>query len=271
MQTTAFLNSLSCRTRTPVGIWQSWRYSLCSYDEVLETYIRREGNDFEWNRRLGKSQSSVFHPQLQQFLEGLLADDPGDLMSEVCDEAVQLEFQGHVVPHKSNSARRVMHGKESEGQRNIWGMVPRAPKSTFTHLAHRGILRNPMFPGRGIVTTQTPRIGLVVDDSERIIEALTPRLGKFFDECYGATSPAEAEAILQNHQVTHLVCDFDLGGEHPVGTDLVKKWRLQYPGIVRAIIFSGTRPSMIPTIPEVDAVLEKPSSIVALKAALQIE
>ena len=120
------------------------------------------------------------------------------------------------------------------------------------------------------MTTQTPRIGLIVDDSAMTVKLMSRTFGKFFDQFYGATNPAEAEAILQTHPVTHLICDFDLGGEHPVGTDLVQKWRSLYPGIVRAIIFSGSRPSMIPTIPEVDAVLEKPSSIVALKAALQI-
>ncbi len=120
------------------------------------------------------------------------------------------------------------------------------------------------------MTTHTPRTDPAVDDSAMTVKTISRTLGKFFDQFYGATSPAEAEAILQTHPVSHLICDFDLGGEHPVGTDLVQKWRPQYPGIVRAIIFSGSRPSMIPTIPEVDAVLEKPSSLPALMAALHI-
>lgn len=121
------------------------------------------------------------------------------------------------------------------------------------------------------MTTQTPGIGLVVDDSKETVETITRILGRFFDQCYGAMNPAEAEAILQTHPVTHLVCDFNLGGEHPVGTDLVQKWRAQYPGIVRAIIFSGSQPSLIPTIPEVDEILAKPSSLSAMMAALGIE
>ncbi len=120
------------------------------------------------------------------------------------------------------------------------------------------------------MTTQTPRIGLVVDDSAMIVKAISRTLGKSFDQFYGATSPAEAEAILQTHPVSHLVCDFDLGGEYPVGTDLIQKWRSLYPGIVRAIIYSGSQPSLISTTPEVDAVLEKPSPLSAMKAALQI-
>ena len=121
------------------------------------------------------------------------------------------------------------------------------------------------------MTTQTPRIGLAVDDHKRVVDVLTRRLGEFFVEFYGATNPADAEAILNAHPVTHLICDFDLGGWHPVGTDLVKKWRSLYPGIVRAIIHSGAQRSMIPTIPEVDAVLSKSASIADLKAALHIE
>jgi CheY-like chemotaxis protein len=121
------------------------------------------------------------------------------------------------------------------------------------------------------VTTQTPRIGLAVDDHERVIELLSRRLGEFFDQFYGATNPADAEAILAAHPVTHLVCDFDLGGEHPVGTYLVQKWRSQYPGIKRAIIHSGAQRSIIPTIPEVDDILSKPASIFALKTALHIK
>ena len=120
------------------------------------------------------------------------------------------------------------------------------------------------------MTTQTPGICLVVDDSKETVETITRILGRLLDQCYGATNPAEAEAILQAHPVSHLVCDFNLGGEHPVGTVLVQRWRSQYPGIVRAIIFTGSQPSMIPTIPEVDAVLAKPSSLSAMMDALQI-
>ena len=121
------------------------------------------------------------------------------------------------------------------------------------------------------MTTQAPKIGLAVDDHERVVEVLSRKLGEFFDEFYTATNPDDAEAILGACAVTHLVCDFDLGGWHPVGTDLVGKWRSQYPGIVRAIIHSGADRSMIPKIPEVDAVLSKPASITALKTALHIE
>jgi type VI secretion system protein ImpL len=78
------------------------------YDEVLKTYIRREGNDFEWNRRLGKSQGSVFAPNLQQFLER--SYDITHVFFPTGAESPRVDFDLRVRPHPRVAIQQVTIG-----------------------------------------------------------------------------------------------------------------------------------------------------------------
>ena len=120
------------------------------------------------------------------------------------------------------------------------------------------------------MTAPSMTIALAVDDSEAILKSLERILARRFDEMHTATTPAEAEEILAAHPVTHLICDFRLGDDLPVGTELITDWCGRYPGIERAVIVSGSLRKEIVAPVEVDQVLGKPVSLPELMAALKI-
>ena len=84
-----------------------------------------------------------------------------------------------------------------------------------------------------------PRMLLIVDDDPRICRMLSRRLESSFDGFHTAGTPADAEFKLKEESITHLICDFNLGEEAPKGTDLIAKWRSQYPSIERAVLFTS--------------------------------
>jgi CheY-like chemotaxis protein len=102
------------------------------------------------------------------------------------------------------------------------------------------------------------RVALVVDDEPAFCRALTRLLGDSFDEVLVATIPAQAEQLLENHPITHLVCDYRLGEALPPGTVFVSKWRRRFANIRRAIVLTGALDYYVFDAPaEVDAVRAK--------------
>jgi DNA-binding response OmpR family regulator len=85
-----------------------------------------------------------------------------------------------------------------------------------------------------------PRVLLIVDDDPRLCRMLSRRLESSFDELHTANTPADTERKLQKESVTYLICDFNLGEGSPQGTDLIAKWRSQYPSTERAVLFAST-------------------------------
>lgn len=112
---------------------------------------------------------------------------------------------------------------------------------------------------------------LILDDDARVGKSVARILLCGFDRVFTATTPSQAEALLGSNRVTHLVFDCDLGEGQPKGTDLVSRWRNEYPAIERAVIVTGSRLSEIDPPPEVDVVLSKPAARVELFAALAID
>jgi CheY-like chemotaxis protein len=131
------------------------------------------------------------------------------------------------------------------------GVVVDIPRETLFHSAHRN-------PGEG--TMETKRNVLVVDDEPKVCTMLRRALGPSFDKVLTATSCSEADILLKDGCVTHLVCDYCLGAGQPLGTDSVASWRETYPSITRAVLFSGSAPESIVPPPEVDAVVSKLTS-----------
>ena len=66
-----------------------------------------------------------------------------------------------------------------------------------------------------------------------------------------------AEEILDNYPVTHLVLDYNLGGDSPCGLDLVSAWRRRYPMIGRVVLLTGARISMLDVPGDVDVAINK--------------
>ncbi|MCP4601296.1 MAG: hypothetical protein GY847_12360 [Proteobacteria bacterium] len=101
------------------------------------------------------------------------------------------------------------------------------------------------------------KILLVVDDDENISKALKRLLGRKFHEIVTAQNSGEAVLLLETRSVTHLVCDYWLGNGEPLGIDLVPAWRMKYPSIERAVIFTGNEINSIPVPFGVDEILSK--------------
>lgn len=97
-------------------------------------------------------------------------------------------------------------------------------------------------PGRASINNDNKSKGilLVVDDDPEMRKTLKRILSIHFDSVLTAGTPEEANEILSRHDVTQIVSDYDLGGNHPRGTELIVEWRKRYPSIRRALLFTAT-------------------------------
>ena len=88
-------------------------------------------------------------------------------------------------------------------------------------------------------TVTLKKILLIIDDEPVIAKFLLRRLTPCFDAVITASTPAEAEKILSQVQVSHIVSDYYLGPNQPNGFQLIAKLRAAHPHIDRAVVFSG--------------------------------
>lgn len=111
---------------------------------------------------------------------------------------------------------------------------------------------------------------LVVDDREDLRNGYYRYFARFFDEVCLAADPCAAEVFLtrQVNPPTHLICDYWLGDGHPVGAQIVPRWRRLCPSIVRTALVSGSQVAELPATEGIDAVFEKPLELKALRAFL---
>ena len=110
---------------------------------------------------------------------------------------------------------------------------------------------------------------LIVDDDPQIRKMLVRILSGDFDEVIVAATPPEAERKLMVYTVTHLVSDFNLGREHPPGTELVVRWRKRYRSIERAILLTGSDLAEVEIPVEVDQYFFKVADPSEIKKALK--
>jgi CheY-like chemotaxis protein len=113
---------------------------------------------------------------------------------------------------------------------------------------------------------------LIVDDEELVCRGILRNFRHCFDQIFFATHPDDAERILQQAEVTNLVCDYYLGDSVPRGTELMIKWRKSYPRIKKAVLYTGADLSRI--IPEmgIDSSISKSLPLSCLyKAVLSNE
>lgn len=94
-------------------------------------------------------------------------------------------------------------------------------------------------------------------------------MSRFFQTCIAevhvASTPAQAEAILNERKPPLLLCDYWLGPEHPPGTALVQRWRVEHPCVVRAALMTGTKATAIMPTPGVDRVFQKPVDLLDMR------
>ena len=112
---------------------------------------------------------------------------------------------------------------------------------------------------------------LIVDDEELVCRGISRSFKRCFDQVYFATHPDEAERILQQGEVTSLVCDYHLGDSLPRGTELMERWRRAYPHIKNAVLYSGTDLSKIISSKWVDSKISKSHPLSCLYKAVLLE
>ena len=101
------------------------------------------------------------------------------------------------------------------------------------------------------------RCVLVVDDDRLVTRSLYRSLRDEFGTVLTADSPEAAERLLRQFQVTHLVCDYDLGGQWPPGSQLIHAWRERFPSICKALLYTGSPTGEITLGRGIDRVLRK--------------
>ena len=111
---------------------------------------------------------------------------------------------------------------------------------------------------------------LVVDDEPRICKHLARLLERSFYSVHTATSQREAERILGEERVTHLICDYNLGDDSPSGAELISEWRGRFPSIGLAVLFTASAESQISILPGVDRVFFKPGDLPELIATFSV-
>ena len=111
----------------------------------------------------------------------------------------------------------------------------------------------------GVFRDKQKEILLIVDDDPQVRKMLMRLFKHHFDAAFTAATPADAERILQENKVTHILSDYDLGEENPRGTELIIEWRRRYPLIQRVLLLSGSKLSISKIPDEVDRFIEKGS------------
>ncbi len=119
-----------------------------------------------------------------------------------------------------------------------------------------------------MVANKHPAALLIVDDRADVRTALRRYFGLFFECVLTAASPAEAEAHLRERQPPVVLCDFWLGSEYPLTTELIPGWRKRHPCIRALALMTGTKSSAVEGAEGVDAVFRKPLDLNAVREFL---
>ena len=109
---------------------------------------------------------------------------------------------------------------------------------------------------------------LVVDDESTVCRALSRMLGDQVARVLTASSPAEAETVLESQEVTHLICDHWFGPGEPVGLEVASKWKQQYGSLVKVVVLTGTDVTRLDAAQGVDCIMDKTASPEEIARAL---
>jgi DNA-binding NtrC family response regulator len=111
------------------------------------------------------------------------------------------------------------------------------------------------------------RILLIVDDETLSLRAIERLLREKFDSVYTAESAQQAEVLLNEHSVTHLLCDRCLTDE-TMGEVLIDRWKTRFDSIHYAALMTGEDIESIIVPKTVDDIFPKPFDIKLLRESL---
>lgn len=97
---------------------------------------------------------------------------------------------------------------------------------------------------------------LIVDDNQAILRSLCRLCGLHFSEVYAASTPEQAETILRDQKPSVLLCDYWLGYNYPLATELIRDWRRRFPCLKKVALMTGS--SVLEDSDAVDATFCKP-------------
>lgn len=120
-----------------------------------------------------------------------------------------------------------------------------------------------------MVEAQKAKILLIVEDRADVGAAFARYFRRYFDQVRVATTPAQAQELLDEQpEPTHVICDHWLGDDYPVGAQLLPRWRREHPSIERCVLVSGSEIEEIDCPAGVDAIFGKPADMPAIRARL---
>ena len=101
---------------------------------------------------------------------------------------------------------------------------------------------------------------LIVDDRADVRRGLKRSFSMEFS-AYVAETGAEAEHILAEQRPLFVLCDYWLGPDQPVGTQLIARWRKMFPFLRGVALMTGTQTSAITDTEGVDIIFPKPLTV----------
>lgn len=110
---------------------------------------------------------------------------------------------------------------------------------------------------------------LVAQSNPFVARSLARLLSPHFERVHSAVSITEAEEILKDptSTPTDLVCGQYFGDDCPSGSELVQRWRSEYPTLRRVVMATGV--TDVPAqIEGVDAIVGKPTDPSVLASLL---
>ncbi|MCK9522140.1 MAG: hypothetical protein M0R76_03735 [Proteobacteria bacterium] len=117
-------------------------------------------------------------------------------------------------------------------------------------------------------TNDTAPVLLIIDDESAVCRALKRTFRDQVSSIVVASNAADAQAIVAQEMVTHVLCDQWLGPGQPLGTELVRGWKAQHASIRRILILTGTLAPLVSLPGDIDMVLTKTTDPVEMAAHL---
>ncbi|MCP4605500.1 MAG: response regulator [Proteobacteria bacterium] len=115
------------------------------------------------------------------------------------------------------------------------------------------------------------KVLLIVDKNDLVRRMIYNEFSCTFDQVFSAEDFIQAESMLENNVITHVICGQIFDENDLTGSDIIPQWRWLYPSIRRAVILSGTSIDEIQLSYGVDSIIPKPSRISAIIDALEDE
>ncbi len=112
---------------------------------------------------------------------------------------------------------------------------------------------------------------LIVDDDLTVLRSLRRFLSSYADHIYTVNTIDEAEAVLKDVKITHLICDHYLRDDKILGVEIIGGWRREHKNILHAVLLTGSNLESIRISKSIDAKISKSASPDGLVTTLRLQ